>query len=476
MADLPTVMTAAGLQPIAPVDLRSRLVALVAATNPDYTANLPGLLIEDIASTDVGALTQIDQMRVELINSLTPYGANEFILTQLGSVYGVPKEGASNASVLVQFTGSQGFVVSAGFTVSDGIHQYVVEAGSIVGSSATNVRAVASEEGTWSIPANTVNQLITSVPAGITLTVNNPLPGTPAADAPSATEYRTQVLRAGLAASQGMLRYLKTLLRNVAGVQERLISVPQKTPVSGGCGRCMVMVGGSGDVYQIATAIFNAVFDVSALAGSDIHVTGVTQANPGVVTTDIDHLLVEGQTIRITGILGMIALNNIDLTVAIIGPRSFSVGVNTLGYPAWASGGLVTPNARNVTVNIDDYPDSYQIPFVVPPLQNVRITATWNTSSLNFVGAAAIASLAAPALVSYINTIPAGKPIILYELENAFRNAIATILTPQQLTRMVFTVLINGIEVDALEGTGVIAGDPESYLFAASDAVTVIQG
>ena len=59
------------------------LVALVASENPDYTANLPGSLIEDIASTDVGALTGIDQARVDAINSVTPYGANAFVLAQL---------------------------------------------------------------------------------------------------------------------------------------------------------------------------------------------------------------------------------------------------------------------------------------------------------------------------------------------------------------------------------------------------------
>jgi hypothetical protein len=52
----------------------------VAAEVPDYTANLPGSLIEDISSTDVQALATIDQARVDAINSFSPYGANAFAL------------------------------------------------------------------------------------------------------------------------------------------------------------------------------------------------------------------------------------------------------------------------------------------------------------------------------------------------------------------------------------------------------------
>src|SRR5687767_10844170 len=112
---LPTIVTAAGLQPIAPIDLRTQLINSVAATNPGYTADLPGTLIEDIASTDVGALIICDQARVDTINSVTPYGANVFLLVQLGNIYGVPLGGATNTGVQVVFTGSAGFVITPGF-------------------------------------------------------------------------------------------------------------------------------------------------------------------------------------------------------------------------------------------------------------------------------------------------------------------------------------------------------------------------
>ena len=480
---IPTVVTAAGLQPIAPVDLRTTLVNNVAAVNPGYTSDLPGTLIEDIASTDVGALVLIDQMRVELVNSVTPYGANEFLLLQLGNVYGVPLGGASNTSVQVVFTGSAGFVITPGFVVSDGLHQYVVSDGGVVDDSlggglgvSGSLSARANQTGSWAVPPNTVVNLTTSVPSDIVLSVNNPLAGTPGGQPQSFEEYRVDVLRAGLAATQGMPRYLKTQLRNVPGVDGRLISMRQKTATTGTCGAWEVIVGGNGDNYQVAYAIFNGLFNVSELQGSEILVLGITQANPGVVTTDLNHGLVNGETAKITGLNGMGPLNNVPFTVTVINPTSFSVGIDTSGYPVWVSGGVVTPNHRNVEVSIDDYPDSYLIRFVVPPQQTVNVNCNWNTSSANFVASASISSLAAPALVDYINSIPVGQPINVYSMESVFRTAVQNVISPDQITRLAFEVSIDGIGVDPPSGTGVIAGDPESYFFATSASVQVVQG
>lgn len=206
--DLPTVLTVNGLQPQSPAALQRQLLDGVAATNPGYTANLPGSLIEDISSTDVGALVQIDQMRVETVNSLTPRGANAFVLRQLGEMLGVPIGVGSNTSVLVVFTALDasnialpGFVVGKGFTVSDGNHQYVVQSGGITGADGNTPQlfALASAAGTWAVPPDSVINLVTSQPNNITLSVTNPQAGLPGTDDESETSYRNRVLQANLA-------------------------------------------------------------------------------------------------------------------------------------------------------------------------------------------------------------------------------------------------------------------------------------
>lgn len=472
--DLPLIMTTAGAIPTPPAVLQGQLLSLVASQTPGYTANLPASMIEDISSTDVGALVLIDSARVELVNSFSPFGANPFILQQLGELLGVPQGIGSNTAVYVVFTGTVGFVVPPGFVVSDGTFQYIVQSGGIIqsGGSTIPLYAVAINTGTWPVPPNSVTILSTSVPSGITLSVTNPQTGIPSVGPQDITDYRTQVLQANLAASMGMGRYLKTLLGNVTGVEDRLVAVRQQ--LSGGW---EIIVGG-GDPYAVAYAIWQAIFDVSTLTGSVLLATNFTAANPGVVTTNLNHGFITGASVTVTG-ASPTAYNNggTPYTITVIDEKTFSVGVNTTGFGSYvASSGTITPNARNTSVTINDYPDNYTIPFVLPPAQTVTMTVTWNTTSTNAVSAASVASLGSQALAQYINSIPVGAPINLFELQAVFQEAVASILPTPLLTRMVFAVDINGVLTNPTSGTGIIAGDPESYFTTSPSSITINQG
>jgi hypothetical protein len=138
--------------------------------------------------------------------------------------------------------------------------------------------------------------------------------------------------------------------------------------------------------------------------------------------------------------------------------------------------GKAANTVTNETVTINDYPDSYNIPFVVPPLQTVSIGLTWNTTAANYVSDAAVAALGAPALVSYVNSITVGAPMNLFELQNAFQLATAGVIPTAQLTRMVFTVEINGVTVTPDAGTGIIQGDSESYLYTSTTNISIARG
>lgn len=272
--NFPIVITSAGVQPQDPASIQAQLLAYVAGVQPGYTANLPGSLIEDVSSTDVGAIVLIDRARVELLNSLTPAGANAFLLNQLGQIYGTVYGQNTNTSVNVEFTGSTpGFVVSPGFQVSDGTNVYqIIDGGIIDGSGDSGLLTAFAVNSSFlgPVPANSVNTIVTSVPGGITLNVNNPQAGTPAQGQETEQDYRARTLQAGLASSQGVPSYLKTQLLNVAGVVSRLVSV-QATLGSG----IKVIVGG-GDVNQVANAIFQGWFDPAHLLGASGSGTTVT--------------------------------------------------------------------------------------------------------------------------------------------------------------------------------------------------------
>ena len=398
--DLPVVFTAAGAVPTDPDTIRSQIVANVTATDPDFTANLPASMVEDLVSTAVAAASVSDQARVELLNSLTPAGANEFLLAQQGQVYGVRMGQPTNASVLVVFSGTVGYTVSQGFLITDGSYVYQTQATVTVGSTGSTqpVLAIALDPNATVAAASAVNQLVTSVPSQYTLAVTNPTAGTPASTPETYQSYRGRVMAAGACASVSTGRFIRTLLAQVPGVNPQQIGVQQSTA------GFRVIVGGTGDPYEVANAILQSVADPTDLTGSAVSST------------------------------------------------------------------------RNVRVSVSDYPDTYSIVYVVPPSQTVTMVVTWNTSLTNFAGGGTFQALVAPIIAQYVSNLAVGAPINELEMTYLFQQAVAAQIDQNLITRLVFSVYINGSLVSPASGYADVVGDPEGFFVCASTGVTVTQG
>lgn len=473
----PVIITTSGPQPTPPATLLAQLIALVIAADPGATATLPGSLIEDITSTDTLALVLIDQARVELLNSLSPIGANEFLLNQLGQQAGLMLGQPSNTSVPVVFTVNAGnspqagFVISPGFTVSDGSQQYIVLDGGITlsGGSTQPLTCIAINPGSWPVPANSVDQVITSVSSPFVVTCNNSNAGTPGqATRESWSSYRARVLQAEQAAGVGMPSFVRTLLAAVSGVVFRTISI--QSPSTGGW--CVLAAGG--DEYEMAYAIYQSVLDVTTLKGSVNFISGITQANPGEVTTSLFHGLTTGNTAVIAD--SNPTNYNGSYTVAVIDDYHFTIGVNTTGFPPYVGSGIVTTNPRNVTLTIQDPPDSYQVTFANPLTQIVTGTLTWNTNLPNFTQGAAVNQAALPAIVAYINGLATGQQMNQFEMNAVVQAATVNILPNQNLTRLAWSISVDGVGVSPESGTGIYPSDTQSILTAAVNAFVIAQG
>jgi hypothetical protein len=264
-------LTITGAQPTPPQVLLDELVADATALAPGLTTTLPGSLIEDLSSTATGALIIQDSAYVDLVNSVSPYTANPFILLQLGNVYGVEQGIGSNTSVYVTFAGTPGYVISVGFIVSDGTYQYIVQDAGVIDSGGYSdpIYCLATISGSWAIPEHTVTELITSVPVSITLSCTNNSTGVPGASAQTLESYQAQVIQAGYAEAQGVPAFLKTLLQRVSGVQPNLISV---RPLDGGW---QILVGG-GDPYAVGNAIYQGIPNINDLQAASTIGTTVT--------------------------------------------------------------------------------------------------------------------------------------------------------------------------------------------------------
>lgn len=398
--DFPVVIGADGATPTDPDDIRTQLVANVTANAPDFTADLPASLVEDVVSTGVAGISLMDQARVEAINCLTPDGANEFFLTQLGQQAGLPMGLPTNVSVTVVFSGTVGYTVSNGFLVSDGSFVYQTQATGIIDDTGSSlpITAIALDPNATVAAAGTVVKLVTSVPSNVTLAVTNARAGNPAQPAETYQAYRGRVLEGELAAAVATGRFIKTLLSQVPGVSSRLIGAQQASP------GIRAIVGGTGDKYQIANALLQSVADPTDLVGSAVS------------------------------------------------------------------------SSRNVTVSVNDYPDTYSVIYVVPPAQTVTMVITWNTSLTNFTGGGTFQALVQRPVSDYINALPVGAPINLLEVTAIFQQAVAAQLDANLLTRLAFSVYINSTLTPPASGYSSIAGDPESYFTCIATGITVDQG
>jgi len=480
---LPVVMTSAGASIQSAQSLNSQIIALATASDPGLTANLPGTLIEDIASTDTAALVLIDQAQVETINSMTPYGCNLFVLNQQGQLVGIQQGLGSNTSVNVVFSGTPGYVIPQGIIVSDGTYQYISQEASVINSTGVSntVYCVSNSTGSWAVPANSVTTISSSIPTGVTLTVTNPTTGNPSISIQSPEDYRAQVIAAYAVGPSGTVSAIKTAVIKVTGVVQSLVSVRQNNYYSPA--KWEVIVGG-GDPYAVADAIYASCGDPNTLCGSTMLVSAITKANPGKVTTNLVHGFNAGQVVYITGIVGMTALNGVALTVTPVSgdPYSFTIGVDTTSYATYISGGIVSTSSSTITIPRDEFitiydnPDSYVIPYVVPVQQPVTLVFTWNTNATTPVSNASITALAAQPICDYINALGPGQPVNLYEIQAVFQASVSPLLPASAITHMAIVIAINGIVVVPVSGTNTVVGDPEGYYYIQTSNVTFTQG
>ena len=153
-------ITAQGAQPTPPATLLNNLLTAVAADVPNYTASLPGSLIEDLSSTAVGALVMIDQATVDLINSNTPATSNPLTLMQQGQQMGISKGKLSNSSVYCLFTGIAGYSIIAGFIVSDGTNYYTVQDNGILGNPVASSYTASITAGVMTVASMSSGQIM----------------------------------------------------------------------------------------------------------------------------------------------------------------------------------------------------------------------------------------------------------------------------------------------------------------------------
>jgi hypothetical protein len=79
-------------------------------------------------------------------------------------------------------------------------------------------------------------------------------------------------------------------------------------------------------------------------------------------------------------------------------------------------------------------------------------------------------------LMNYINGLYVGvAPINVYEMQAIFLDAVKQIVLAENITSLQFDIVFDGVSYSPAPGTGVVAGDPNSYFYTTTDNILVQQ-
>jgi hypothetical protein len=76
--------------------------------------------------------------------------------------------------------------------------------------------------------------------------------------------------------------------------------------------------------------------------GASVNISTITQANPGAITTAAPHGYSTGDKVFITAVGGMTEVNDKIYTITVTGASTFTIGIDTSGFTAYAAGGTTT--------------------------------------------------------------------------------------------------------------------------------------
>ena len=126
-------------------------------------------------------------------------------------------------------------------------------------------------------------------------------------------------------------------------VKDDAAAVKQVTKISG---RKLTTEGTASITWNFSNSASDAAVEMEEAGDASevaaLTMNAATKANPGAITCTANHLLVNGDRVRITGVVGMTELNGNVYTITKTSATAFTIGVNTGAFTTYGSAGTVT--------------------------------------------------------------------------------------------------------------------------------------
>lgn len=223
--------------------------------------NLPSGIQNNLLQESVLLELEIQDMLSNVMNSISPSYANDFILKELGEVFGLKMKDKARPNTVVTFYGLAGVIIPEGTEISnkDKSKKFItVKSGIINITGETSIYCEGADYYDTSAPANTLNIMVTQILNVDRCTNKNDVTETIPAE--TIEQFRARFQTKALSNKMGTVSALTYALKAIKGVNERLCTNKPSQILEGGVRKAVLeVIAGGGDDYEIALAIFNSV-------------------------------------------------------------------------------------------------------------------------------------------------------------------------------------------------------------------------
>ena len=243
-----------------PTVIRERLLNQAIEKVEGFT-KLPSGIQNNLIDESVLDIVEIQDMLSNVMNSVSPSYANDFIVKELGAAFGLKIKDKALPNTTITFYGLQGVVIPEGLEVgnADGSKKFITTKSDIINAAGqVSIYCEGADYYDTPTPANTLNVLLNQVLNVTSCTnLNDAVESTPAE---TISEFRTRFQTRAQANRSGTVASLDNALKEIEGTVDRLCTYKVSQIIEEGVKEAVIeVVVGGGDDYQVALAIFNSV-------------------------------------------------------------------------------------------------------------------------------------------------------------------------------------------------------------------------
>ena len=200
-------------------------------------------------------------MLANVMNSVSPLYANDFMVLELGEAFGLKIKDQALPNTTITFYGLAGVVIPEGLEVgnADSSKKFITTKSDIINATGqVSIYCEGADYYDTPTPANTLNVLLNQVLNVTSCTnLNDAVESTPAE---TISEFRSRFQTRAQANRSGTVATLDNNLKEIEGTVDRLCTYQASQIIEEGVKEAVIeVVVGGGDDYQVALAIFNSV-------------------------------------------------------------------------------------------------------------------------------------------------------------------------------------------------------------------------